>query len=60
MELIPLSKFEAPQYYHISTEPVSVVVDTNAVHKDLTNVRKSGTITLTLHDAKDPKKLLQG
>ena len=55
-----LKQIEAPQYYHISTEPVSVVVDTNAVHKDLTNVRKSGTITLTLHDAKDPKKLLQG
>ena len=55
-----LKQIEAPQYYHISTEPVSVVVDTDAVHKDLTNVRKSGNITLTLHDIGDPKNLLQG
>lgn len=55
-----LKQIEAPQYYHISTEPVEIVVNADLVHKDLTNIRKSGTITLTLRDARDPKNVLEG
>ena len=55
-----LKQITPPQYYHLNSEILTLVIDQPLEHQDLTNVRKSGMITLTLHDIRDPKRVLQG
>lgn len=55
-----LKQITPPDYYHLNTKVTTLIIDQPQLHQDLTNLRKSGTITLTLQDSRDPTNLLQG
>lgn len=55
-----LKQITAPKHYILFSGVVSLLIDGPSKHQVLTNVRKSGNITLTLSDARDSNKVLEG
>lgn len=55
-----LKQITAPKHYSLFSGVVSLLIDGPSKHQVLTNVRKSGNITLTLSDARDSNKVLEG
>ena len=55
-----LKQITAPKYYSLFSGVVRLLIDGPSKHQVLTNVRKSGNITLTLSDARDSNKVLEG
>ena len=60
MENIPLSKLQLLSITLFFSGVVRLLIDGPSKHQVLTNVRKSGNITLTLSDARDFNKVLEG